>query len=54
MKESKLVEVFIQGQDETYFRHLLPAMEKSFMEVLKMGEMIEDGIKTGRIVSFAA
>ena len=46
MKESKLVEVFIQAQDETYFQHLLPEMGKSFMEVLKMGEMIEDGIKT--------
>ena len=54
MKESKLVEVFIQAQDKTYFQHLLPAMGKSFMEVLKMGEMIEDEIKTGRIVSFAA
>jgi len=31
MKESKLVEVFIQAQDETYFQHLLPTMGKSFM-----------------------
>ncbi|KAF3664512.1 hypothetical protein FXO37_11457 [Capsicum annuum] len=29
-------------------------MGKSFMEVFKMGEMIEDEIKTSRIVSFAA
>ncbi|PHT37697.1 hypothetical protein CQW23_21270 [Capsicum baccatum] len=27
--------------------------DKSFIKVLKMGEIIEDGIKTGRIVSFA-
>ncbi|KAF3623272.1 putative cell differentiation protein RCD1 -like protein [Capsicum annuum] len=52
MKESKIVEVFIQAQDETYYQHLLPALGKPFIEVLKMGEMIEDGIKTGRIVSF--
>ncbi|KAF3630634.1 putative cell differentiation protein RCD1 -like protein [Capsicum annuum] len=53
MKESKIVEVFIQEQDETYYQHLLPALGKTFIEVLRMGEMIEDGIKTGRIVSFA-
>ncbi|KAM3374761.1 hypothetical protein P3S68_013475 [Capsicum galapagoense] len=53
MKESKIVEVFIQAQDETYYQHLLPALGKPFIEVLKMGEMIEEGIKTGRIVSFA-
>ncbi|KAM3288370.1 hypothetical protein P3S67_021800 [Capsicum chacoense] len=53
MKESKIVESFIQAQDETYYQHLLPALGKPFIEVLKMGEMIEDGIKTGLIVSFA-
>ncbi|KAM3232585.1 hypothetical protein P3L10_017944 [Capsicum annuum] len=53
MKESKIVEVFIQAQDKTYYQHLLPALGKPFIEVLKMGKMIEEGIKTGRIVSFA-
>ncbi|KAF3666328.1 hypothetical protein FXO37_10617 [Capsicum annuum] len=32
---------------------LLRYEDKPFIEVLKMGEMIEDGIKTGYIVSFA-
>ncbi|KAF3656916.1 hypothetical protein FXO37_15228 [Capsicum annuum] len=53
MKKSKIVEVFIQAQDETYYQYLLPALGKPFIEVLKIGEMIEDGIKTGHIVSFA-
>ena len=53
MKESKIVEVFIQAQDGTYYQHLLPVLGKPFIEVLKMGEIIEEGIKTGRIVSFA-
>ncbi|KAF3648132.1 putative cell differentiation protein RCD1 -like protein [Capsicum annuum] len=53
MKESKIVEVFIQAQDEIYYQHLLPALGKTFIEVLKVGEMIEDEIKIGRIVSFA-
>ncbi|KAF3644714.1 putative nitrate transporter 1.4-like [Capsicum annuum] len=52
MKESKIVEVYIQAQDKTYYQHLLPALGKPFIEVLKMGEMIEEGIKTGRIMSF--
>ncbi|KAF3638912.1 hypothetical protein T459_02973 [Capsicum annuum] len=53
IKESKIVEVFIQAQDEIYYQHLLPTLGKPFIGVLKMGEMIEDGIKTSRIVSFA-
>ncbi|PHT63141.1 hypothetical protein T459_33056 [Capsicum annuum] len=53
MKESKIVKVFIQAQDKTYYQYLLPVLGKLFIEVLKMGEMIEEGIKTGRIVSFA-
>ncbi|PHT66756.1 hypothetical protein T459_31181 [Capsicum annuum] len=53
MNESKIVEVFIQAQDETYYQHLLLALGKPFIEVLKMGEIIEEGIKTGCIVSFA-
>ncbi|KAM3283231.1 hypothetical protein P3S67_026876 [Capsicum chacoense] len=48
-----IVEVFIQAQDETYYQHLLLTLGKPFIEVLKMGEMIRDGIKTGRIMSFA-
>jgi len=54
MKKNKLVEVFIQAQDETYFQYLLPAMGKPFVIVFKMGETIEERIKTGRIVIFAA
>ncbi|KAM3322816.1 hypothetical protein P3S67_003967 [Capsicum chacoense] len=53
MKESKIVEVFIQAQNETYYQYLLPALGKPFIEVLKMGEMIEDEIKFDRIMSFA-
>ncbi|KAM3321586.1 hypothetical protein P3S67_002737 [Capsicum chacoense] len=53
MKESNIVEMFIQVQYETYYQHLLLALGKPFIEVLKMREMIEEGIKTGRIVCFA-
>ncbi|XP_060187222.1 uncharacterized protein LOC132616669 isoform X2 [Lycium barbarum] len=53
LKESEVVETFIQTQDEEYYQHMLPALGKSFVEAIKMGEMIEDGIRTGRIVSFS-
>ena len=53
MKESKIVELFIQMQDETYYQHLLSTLSKPFIDVLKIGEMTEDGINTGHIVSFA-
>ncbi|PHU25740.1 hypothetical protein BC332_04072 [Capsicum chinense] len=51
--ESKILEVFIQAQNKTYYQYLLPALGRPFIEVLNMGEMIEDRIKTGRIVSFS-
>ncbi|PHT73396.1 hypothetical protein T459_24181 [Capsicum annuum] len=53
MKESKIAEMFIHAQDEIYYQHLLPTLGKPFIEVLKMGEMVEEGIKIDRIVSFA-
>lgn len=47
------MEVFIKEQDETYYQHLLDTLCKSFIEVLKIGEMMEDEIKTGHIENFA-
>lgn len=52
IKESKIVEVFIQAQNETYYQHFLCALGNPFIEVLKMGEMIEDRIKISCIMSF--
>ncbi|XP_060210887.1 uncharacterized protein LOC132637882 [Lycium barbarum] len=53
MAEGEVVDTFLQAQTEEYYQHMLPALGKPFIEVIKMGEMIEDGIKTGRIISFA-
>ncbi|XP_060177927.1 uncharacterized protein LOC132607870 [Lycium barbarum] len=52
LKESEVVETFIQAHDEEYYQHMLPALGKSFVQAIKMGEMIEDRFRTGRIVSF--
>ncbi|XP_059306223.1 spore wall protein 2-like [Lycium ferocissimum] len=43
LKESEVVETFIQAQDEEYYQYMLPALGKSFVEAIKIREMIEDG-----------
>ncbi|XP_075075653.1 uncharacterized protein LOC142162787 [Nicotiana tabacum] len=49
--EEEMVELFLQAQGPTYFSHLIPALGKPFNDVLKMGELVEEGIKSGKIMS---
>ncbi|XP_070055314.1 uncharacterized protein [Nicotiana tomentosiformis] len=52
--EEEMVKLFLQAQGPTYFSHLIPALGKSFNDVVKMGEMVEEGIKSGKIMSYFA
>ena len=54
MKDYELMDVFLQAQEPDYFHYLLAAMGKPFAEVIKIGEIVENGIKSGKIVSQAA
>ncbi|KAG5615187.1 hypothetical protein H5410_015011 [Solanum commersonii] len=54
MKESKMIDIFIQEQELNYFRYLLSTVGKTFDNVMKVGEMVENDIKSGKIVSQAA
>ncbi|XP_025884532.2 uncharacterized protein [Solanum lycopersicum] len=54
MKESEMIDVFLQAQEPDYFHYLLSAVGKTFAEVIKVEEMVENGIKSGKIVSQAA
>ena len=54
MKESEMIDVFLQAQEPDYFHYLISAIRKTFAEVIKVGEMVENGIKSGKIVSQAA
>ncbi|XP_049364034.1 uncharacterized protein LOC125828744 [Solanum verrucosum] len=54
MKESEMIDVFLQAQEPDYFHYLLSVVGKTFAEVIKIGEMVENGIKSGKIVSQAA
>ncbi|KAG5599125.1 hypothetical protein H5410_030495 [Solanum commersonii] len=54
MKESEMIDVFLQAQKPDYFHYLLSVVGKTFTEVIKIGEMVENGIKSEKIVSQAA
>ncbi|KAK4737196.1 hypothetical protein R3W88_000893 [Solanum pinnatisectum] len=54
MKEFEMIDVFLQTQEPDYFHYLLFVVGKTFTEVIKIGEMVENGIKCGKIVSQAA
>ncbi|XP_060177795.1 uncharacterized protein LOC132607732 [Lycium barbarum] len=51
MKESEMIDVFIQAQEPDYFHYLLSAVGNTFAEEIKVGEMVENGIKSGKILS---
>jgi len=51
LDEQELVDIFIEAQDPDYFHHLTAAMGRPFHTAIKIGEMVESGLKTGRIVS---
>ncbi|XP_070017333.1 uncharacterized protein [Nicotiana sylvestris] len=54
MDEVEMVTVFLQAQEADYFQNMMSAMGKSFAETIKIGEMVENGLKTGRILSQSA
>ncbi|XP_070004719.1 uncharacterized protein [Nicotiana sylvestris] len=54
MKESKMVDYFLQALEPTYYGHLVSAIGKSFNKVVKMGGMVEEGLKSNKIMSYSA
>ncbi|XP_075109771.1 uncharacterized protein LOC142181165 [Nicotiana tabacum] len=51
MDDHDLITVFLQAQEPDYFQNMMSAVGKSFSEAIKMGEMVENGLKTGKIIS---
>ncbi|XP_070020396.1 uncharacterized protein [Nicotiana sylvestris] len=51
MDQIEMVTVFLQSQEANYFQNMMSAMGKPFVEAIKIGKMIENGLKTGRILS---
>ncbi|XP_019226600.1 PREDICTED: uncharacterized protein LOC109208050 [Nicotiana attenuata] len=54
MDETEMVSVFLQSQEADYFQNMMSAMGKPFAKAIKIGEMVENGLKTGRILSQSA
>ena len=53
MDNHELITVFLEAQEPDYFQNMMSAMGRPFAEAIKIGEMVENGLKTGRIVSQA-
>ncbi|XP_019242213.1 PREDICTED: uncharacterized protein LOC109222301 [Nicotiana attenuata] len=54
MKEVEMIDYFLQAQDPDYLHYMLAAIGKPFAEAIKIGEIVENGMKSGKIVSQAA
>ncbi|XP_049369410.1 uncharacterized protein LOC125834290 [Solanum verrucosum] len=51
MTESEITFVFIRAQEPEYYERMLPMMGQQFLELIKMGEALEDGLKSGNVTS---
>nr|XP_016465488.1 PREDICTED: uncharacterized protein LOC107788321 [Nicotiana tabacum] len=49
-----MVSIFLQAQEADYYPNMMSALGKPFAEAIKIGEMVENGLKTGRILSQSA
>ncbi|XP_075087786.1 uncharacterized protein LOC142169778 [Nicotiana tabacum] len=54
MKEAEMIDYFLQAQDPDYLHYMLAAIGKPFAEAIKIGEIVENGMKSSKIVSQAA
>ncbi|XP_070029866.1 uncharacterized protein [Nicotiana sylvestris] len=54
MEEDDMVKYFLQAMDPTYYGHLISAIGKSFNDVVNMGEIVEEGLKSSKIMSYSA
>ncbi|KAK4726767.1 hypothetical protein R3W88_031684 [Solanum pinnatisectum] len=54
MSEREITEMFIQTQKPEYYERILCIMGKKFVEIVKVGETLEDGFKTGKVTNLTA
>ena len=54
MEESQMKDYFIRAQEPQYYERMMLMAEKSFAEIIKLGERIEEGIKNGTIINLEA
>ncbi|KAK4736933.1 hypothetical protein R3W88_000630 [Solanum pinnatisectum] len=54
MEESQMKDYFIRAQEPQYYDRMMLVAEKSFTEIIKLGERIEEGIRNGTIINLEA
>ncbi|XP_070008066.1 uncharacterized protein [Nicotiana sylvestris] len=47
MDEIEMATIFLQAQEADYFQNMMSVMGKSFVEAIKIGKMVENGLETG-------
>lgn len=51
MDESQLKNYFIRAQEPQYYDKMILVAEKSFINIIKLGERNEEGINNGNIIN---
>ncbi|XP_070045515.1 uncharacterized protein [Nicotiana tomentosiformis] len=54
LDDSELTNYFIRAQEGIYFEKKMGMMGEKFPEMVKMGDFLEEGIKSGKVQSMAA
>nr|XP_004240309.1 uncharacterized protein LOC101266943 [Solanum lycopersicum] len=54
MSECEIVEMFIRTQEPEYYERMLCMMGQKFVEIVKVGEALEDHFKTGKLTKHTA
>nr|QVT92263.1 reverse transcriptase [Solanum chacoense] len=54
MSEKEIVEVFVRVQEPEYYDRIMLLVGEKFVEIVKVVETIEDGLRTGKIARVAA
>ncbi|XP_069145683.1 uncharacterized protein [Solanum lycopersicum] len=54
MTEKEIVEVFVRVQEPDYYDRIMLLVGAKFAEIVKVGETIEDGLKSGKIALISA
>ena len=49
MTEKEIIEVFVRVQEPEYYDRIILLISAKFAEIVKVGETIEDGLKSGKI-----
>ena len=50
MTEKEIIEIFMRIQESEYYKRMLLILGGKFSEIVKIGEAVEDGLRTVKII----